>query len=424
MMDVERTRIGGRKGMNRWFMVAMATILMVCLGTVYAWSYFQTPIMENYGWNNSQVSLTFSLAIFFLGLSAAVGGIFLPKLGPRTLALSGSIFFSLGYAISGIALSIPSLPLLYLGYGVIGGTGLGLGYVTPVATIVKWFPDKKGLATGIVVMGFGFGALMMSKILAPSLMAWTNGNLVSVFLWLALVFAVLTIIASLSLANPVQANAEAPLNPAQAFQDAKPALVSGRFILVWIMFFCNITAGIAVVGFQSPMFQELLKSNNSGLSPAVLASMGATLIAITSLFNGFGRFLWGAVSDRAGRIKTYRIMLGSQLVVFVLLAITGNPWIFTVLVCWILLCYGGGFGTMPATISELFGAERMTVVYGVVLTAWAAGGVVGPQITAFLKDKMPERASSLSFVVGAVFVGLGFVASLFIGRKEQKRDSR
>jgi len=411
-------------GMNRWFMVAMATILMVCLGTVYAWSYFQTPIMESYGWNNSQVSLTFSLAIFFLGLSAAVGGVFLPKLGPRTLALSGSILFSVGHAISGMALSIPSLPLLYLGYGVIGGTGLGLGYVTPVATIVKWFPDKKGLATGIVVMGFGFGALMMSKILAPSLMAWTNGNLVSVFFWLALVFAVLTIIASLSLANPVQANAEAPLNPAQAFQNAKPTLVSGRFILVWIMFFCNITAGIAVVGFQSPMFQELLKSNNSALSPAVLVSMGATLIAITSLFNGFGRFLWGAVSDRAGRIKTYRIMLGSQLVVFLLLAITGNPWIFTVLVCWILLCYGGGFGTMPATISELFGAERMTVVYGVVLTAWAAGGVVGPQITAFLKDKMPERASSLSFVVGAVFVALGFVASLFIGRKEQKRDSR
>jgi OFA family oxalate/formate antiporter-like MFS transporter len=405
-------------------MVAMATILMVCLGTVYAWSYFQTPIMESYGWNNSQVSLTFSLAIFFLGLSAAVGGVFLPKLGPRTLALSGSILFSVGYAISGMALSIPSLPLLYLGYGVIGGTGLGLGYVTPVATIVKWFPDKKGLATGIVVMGFGFGALMMSKILAPSRMAWTNGNLVSVFFWLALVFAVLTIIASLSLANPVQANAEAPLNPAQAFQNAKPTLVSGRFILVWIMFFCNITAGIAVVGFQSPMFQELLKSNNSALSPAVLVSMGATLIAITSLFNGFGRFLWGAVSDRAGRIKTYRIMLRSQLVVFLLLAITGNPWIFTVLVCWILLCYGGGFGTMPATISELFGAERMTVVYGVVLTAWAAGGVVGPQITAFLKDKMPERASSLSFVVGAVFVALGFVASLFIGRKEQKRDSR
>lgn len=401
---------------RRWSMVAMATILMICLGTVYAWSFFQTPIMKSYGWNNAQVSLTFSLAIFFLGLSAAVGGIFLPKLGPRVLAISGSILFSSGYAIAGLALSIPSLPLLYLGYGVIGGTGLGLGYVTPVATVAKWFPDKKGLATGIVVMGFGFGALAMSKILAPSLLAWTGGNLVAVFLWLALFFAVLTILSSLGLANPPQPKAAAPMNPAQAFQDAKPSLRSKSFLLVWLMFFCNITAGIAVVGFQSPMFQELLGRRDSGLSASSLASMGATLIAITSLFNGFGRFLWGAVSDRVGRMKTYRIMLGSQLAVFALLAVTGNPWIFAVLLCWIILCYGGGFGTMPATISELFGADRMTVVYGVVLTAWAMGGVVGPQITAFLKDNMPEKASSLSFIVGGLFVALGFLASLFIDR--------
>lgn len=398
-------------------MVAMATVLMICLGTVYAWSFFQTPIMNSYGWNNAQVSLTFSLAIFFLGLSAAVGGIFLPKLGPRLLAVSGSILFSLGYAIAGLALSIPSLPLLYLGYGVIGGTGLGLGYVTPVATVAKWFPDKKGLATGIVVMGFGFGALVMSKILAPTLLAWTGGNLVSVFLWLALFFAVLTIVPSLSLTNPPQEKTATPLQPAQAFQDAKSALLSRRFALVWLMFFCNITAGITVIGFQSPMFQELLGRKDPSLSTTKLAEMGATLIAITSLFNGFGRFFWGAVSDRAGRMKTYRIILGSQMVVFVLLAITENPWIFAILLCWILLCYGGGFGTMPATISDLFGAERMTVVYGVVLTAWAVGGVVGPQITAFLKDKMPERASSLSFIVGAVFVALGFLASLFIDRK-------
>ncbi len=419
MTDQNKTMGGGK----RWSMVAMATILMICLGTVYAWSFFQTPIMKGYGWNNAQVSLTFSLAIFFLGLSAAVGGIFLPKLGPRVLAISGSILFSSGYAIAGLALSIPSLPLLYLGYGVIGGTGLGLGYVTPVATVAKWFPDKKGLATGIVVMGFGFGALAMSKILAPSLLAWTGGNLVAVFLWLALFFAVLTILSSLGLANPPQPKAAAPMNPAQAFQDATPSLRSKSFLLIWLMFFCNITAGIAVVGFQSPMFQELLGRRDSGISAPSLASMGATLIAITSLFNGFGRFLWGAVSDRAGRMKTYRIMLGSQLAVFALLSVTGNPWIFAVLLCWILLCYGGGFGTMPATISELFGAGRMTVVYGVVLTAWAMGGVVGPQITAFLKDNMPEKASSLSFIVGGIFIALGFLASLFIDRgiKEPKR---
>ena len=193
-----------KKSNGRWFMAIMAMFLMVCLGTVYAWSYFQTPIMEGFGWNNAQVSLTFSFAIFFLGVAAAIGGVFLPKVGPRVLAVGGSVLFSLGYAIAGFALSLKSLPLLYIGYGVIGGTGLGLAYMTPVATIAKWFPDKKGLATGIVIMGFGLGALVMSKILAPTLLAWTGGNLVTVFLALAALFFVLTILTSLTLTNPPQ----------------------------------------------------------------------------------------------------------------------------------------------------------------------------------------------------------------------------
>jgi OFA family oxalate/formate antiporter-like MFS transporter len=407
-------------------MAAMATLLMVCLGTVYAWSYFQGPIMKQFGWNNAQVSLTFSFAIFFLGISAAAGGIFLPTLGPRKLAITGSILFSLGYAAGSLALSMKSLPLLYIGYGVIGGTGLGLGYVTPVATIAKWFPDRKGLATGMVIMGFGFGALAMSKIMAPTLLSLTSGNLVQVFLWFALIFAVLTISASLTLSNPPEkplhaksaksrkVGAPAPLSPAQAFAEARKDIFSLRFLLVWLMFFCNISAGITIVGFQSPMFQELWSRNNPGLNAAALAAVGATLIAVTSIFNGLGRFFWGAVSDRLGRIMTFRVMMGSEMAIFVLLILTGNPWIFALLLCWILLCYGGGFGTMPATISELFGAPKMTVIYGVVLTAWAAGGVVGPQITAFIKDTMAERASTLSMIVGTVFVSIGFMVSLLI----------
>ncbi|HWP67744.1 MAG TPA: MFS transporter, partial [Rectinemataceae bacterium] len=184
--------------------------------------------------------------------------------------------------------------------------------------------------------------------------------------------------------------------------------------LIWILFFCNITAGITIVGFQSPMFQDLWRKTNPSLSPAALAALGATLIAITSLFNGFGRFFWGAVSDRVGRIRTFRIMLGSELAIFAVLILTGNPWVFAALLCWILLCYGGGFGTMPATISELFGQGKMTVIYGVVLTAWSAGGVIGPQITAFIKDKMPGSASTLSFIVGAAFIAVGFAVSLLI----------
>lgn len=423
-------------GKGRWFMATMATLLMVCLGTVYAWSYFQGPIMQSFGWNNAQVSLTFSLAIFFLGLAAAVGGILLPKIGPRRLSVIGSVLFSLGYAIAGLALSLKSLPLLYIGYGVVGGTGLGLGYVTPVATVSKWFPDKKGLATGMVTMGFGLGALVMSKILAPTLLAWTKGNLVTVFFVLAALFLVLTTLTSLTLRNPPTGwtpsaevknqptpsqgpgqspgPASIPIGPAEAFRQASSDIFSKRFALVWIMFFCNISAGITIIGFQSPMFQDLWRTTNPALSPETLASLGATLIAITSLFNGFGRLFWGVVSDKAGRIRTFRIMLGSELAIFVALILTGNPWIFALLLCWILLCYGGGFGTMPATISELFGQDKMTVMYGAVLTAWAVGGVVGPQITAFINDKAPERASTLSFIVGAVFIAVGFVVSLCI----------
>ncbi|MGB4586186.1 MAG: OFA family MFS transporter [Rectinemataceae bacterium] len=423
------------KTSGRWFMAVMAMLLMVCLGTVYAWSYFQTPIMKQFGWNNAQVSLTFSFAIFFLGVSAAVGGVMLPRMGPRVLALSGSLLFSLGYAAAGLALSLKSLPLLYIGYGVIGGTGLGLGYVTPVATIAKWFPDRKGLATGIVIMGFGLGALVMSKLLAPILLAWTGGNLVTVFLALGAFFFVLTTLSSLSLRNPPQGwmpgaasktpagsgkaapavqPALATASPAEAFKQASGDIFSKRFALVWILFFCNITAGITIVGFQSPMFQDLWRKTDPALAPEALTALGATLIAITSLFNGFGRFFWGAVSDRTGRIRTFRIMLGSELAIFAILILTENPWVFAALLCWILFCYGGGFGTMPATISELFGQANMTVIYGVVLTAWAAGGVVGPQITAFIKDNVPERASTLSFLVGAAFVLMGFVVSLVL----------
>ncbi len=456
-----------RAPIHRWFMVVMATLLMICLGTVYAWSYFQTPIMKAYGWNNSQVSLIFSFAILFLGLAAAIGGVFLPRVGPRKLAVSGSVLFSIGYLVAALALSTRSLALLYIGYGVIGGTGLGLGYVTPVTTIAKWFPDRKGLATGIVVMGFGFGALVMSKVLAPLILGLTGNNLITAFLLFAVIFFALTMTGSVFLRNPpagwnpgdakqaisagtvratTYAGASSLTPPAAAvltdargatpsastgahgaapsataavpstgaFRAAKNDIFSARFLLLWCMFFCNISAGITVVGFQSPMYQKLLAAANPSLTTSALAALGATLIAITSLFNGFGRFFWGAVSDRVGRIATFRIMLGSELVIFVALIITRQPILFAALLCWVLLCYGGGFGIMPSAVAELFHPSKMTVIYGVVLTAWAAGGVVGPQITAFIQDRVPQRASSLSFIVGACFVTLGFVVSLLL----------
>ncbi len=417
---------------TRWLIAAMATILMVCLGTVYAWSFFQGLLVREFkatfGWSNTQVAWIFSLAIFFLGVTAAWGGAQLPKRNPRTMAMIGALLFAAGYALAGFAFSIKSLVLLYLGYGVIGGIGLGLGYVTPVATVTKWFPDRKGLATGMVVMGFGLGALFMSKVLAPLFLGLTGRSLVATFLCLSAVFLVLGLVSAAFMRNPPAgwmpkggAPGAKAACPEGAEMPARRAIFSGRFFLLWIVFFCNITAGIAIISFQSPLFQDLWKRIDPGLAPAALAGLGATLVAISSLFNGAGRFAWGAVSDRIGRSQTFRIMLSSEIVVFALLVVTGNPWVFAVLVCWILLCYGGGFGTMPSFICDVFGARLMSAVYGAVLTAWAAAGIVGPQIFAAFQDGMsPSEASMWSFIVAGGFALVGLFLSFMLSNAPVK----
>jgi OFA family oxalate/formate antiporter-like MFS transporter len=412
---------------QRWVIAAMGTVLMLCLGTVYAWSFFQGLLVREFkdvfGWTNTQVAWIFSFAIFFLGVTAAWAGAQLPKRNPRTVAMTGGMLFAAGCAVAAIAFSIKSLVLLYAGYGVMGGIGLGLGYVTPVATIARWFPDKKGLATGMVVMGFGLGALFMSKVLAPLLLDLTHRNLVSVFLLLAGVFLVLGVGAAAFMKNPPagwlpegceKPAAKAACDEVEEIPLAK-AILSSRFLSLWIVFFCNITAGISIISFQSPLFQDLWKRFSPELAAAVLAGFGATLVAVSSLFNGAGRFLWGAASDRIGRSRTFRVMLASEMLVFALLVITKNPWVFAVLVCWVLLCYGGGFGAMPSFIGDVFGSPLMPAVYGVILTAWAAAGVVGPQIFAALQDRLSAAAASTwSFIVAGAFVILGLGLSFLL----------
>jgi len=412
---------------NRWLIAAMGTVLMLCLGTVYAWSYFQALLVakdSGYGWNNSQVAWIFAIAIFCLGVSAALAGPRLQKVGPRRMATLGSVAFSLGYAVAGLALGVRSLALLYLGYGLLGGVGLGLGYVTPVATVARWFSDRKGLATGMVIMGFGLGALFMSKILAPVLLGLFAGALSPVFFSLAGIFFVLTLVPAWFMVNPPAAASTTPATAAPAAElTPRQAILSGRFALMWLVFFCNITAGIAIISFQSPLLQDLRRALDPSLAPSVLAASGATLIAVSSLFNGAGRFLWGTVSDRIGRSWTFRLMLASEIGVFVGPMLTKSPWLFAVLVCWVLLCYGGGFGTMPAFIGDVFGPHRMAAVYGAVLTAWGVAGVVGPQAVAMLKDRVGDRAAPLSFAFGAGLLGLGFLLSLALSDRPAEKKA-
>ena len=410
---------------NRWLVAGAGTALQLCLGTVYAWSYFQKPLMEGYHWSNAQVSWVFSLAICFLGLAAALGGMSLERFGPRRLAVLGGILFGSGNLLAALALHLRSLPLLYAGFGIIGGSGLGLCYVTPVATAAKWFPDKKGLITGMVVMGFGLGAFLMSKILAPLLMGLTGGNLVSVFLLLGAVFlAATTGCGSLLRPPPPGYSPEGYTPPAReraivesALPTIEGCLGSGQFMRMWLVFFCNIVAGIAMIGFQSPLLQDLLKTAHPGMTVAALSSVGASLIAASSLFNGFGRLFWGGFSDRFGRVAAFRIMLATQVAAFLALSQAGNPWVFAGLVCYVLFCYGGGFGAMPSFVSDVFGEKRMPVVYGTILTAWSAGGIVGPQLVAWLKDHYPKTAGEFAFLAGAGFLTTGLLVSLRIADK-------
>jgi OFA family oxalate/formate antiporter-like MFS transporter len=413
-----------RPGRDRWVVALMGTLLQLCLGTVYAWSFFQSLLVKSYRWSYTDTAWAFSLVILSLGISAAWAGVNLPRFGPRKLAMTGGLLFSLSYLLGGWALHVGSIPLFYLGYSVVGGIGIGLGYVTPVSTVAKWFPDKRGLMTGVVVMGFGVGAFVMSKVLAPLLLVRTKGDLVPVFLSLGVLFGVVLLPVTWFLHDPpaepsVAAAAAAP-PPVTAEPSTKQFLLSGQFLIMWLVFFFNIAAGISVISFQSALLQEIWGLADPGVEPAVLASYGATLIAVSSLFNGLGRLVWGTLSDRIGRVESFRLMLATQMIVFGVLMTERDPWIFSALVCYILLCFGGGFGTMPSFVLDVFGSKRMSLVYGAMLTAWAAAGVAGPLLVASLKDNYPDRAVIYCFLIGVLFLGTGFVFSFLVTNERCK----
>lgn len=431
---------------NRWAIAGAGAVLQLCLGTVYAWSFFQKTIVAGFGWTNSAAAWAFSVAICVLGVAAAAGGIKLAAIGPRRLAVCGILLYAAGHVIAGAALAAESLALFYLGYGVVGGIGLGLGYVTPVATVARWFPDRKGLLTGLVVMGFGLGALLMSKAIAPLLLdafvpAGAADDMLApayraalpwVFAGAGVVLALLGTPAALLLRNPPAGYAPpgALARPAAAAPagrgetSAARCVLSRRFALLWIVLFCNVTAGIMFIGFQSPLLQDLLRAADPALGARALAAAGATLIAVSALFNGVGRLVWGGLSDRIGRAETFQLILASEIIAFALLARVSDPWLFGALVCYVLLCYGGGFGAAPAIVSDMFGQRVMPVVYGALLTAWSMAGLAGPQLVALLTDRDPQTAAPLTFLCGIVVLCAGLIAALALPDRAPAAEQR
>lgn len=399
---------------RRWLVAISATIVHLFLGTVYAWSFFQKPISEEFGWSQSATAWAFSIAIFMLGITAAYCGGKIQKFGVRKLAVGGTVLYAFGYIISYFALRYHLLPLLYFGFGIVGGIGLGMAYVTPVAVVSGWFPDKQGLVTGMVVMGFGLGAFIMSKLLAPAFLKMFSGDLASTFLAIGILLLIL---------HPASAWF---LKPSKSVTDTsdevsndelKRSTLTRDFGIIWLIFTFNIIAGMIFISFQSPLLQDLLK--NEGLADtSKLEKSGATLIAVSALFNGFGRFLWGTLSDRIGRINAFRSLIFLEILTFLCLIFIQSSTVFFVGVCIILLCYGGGFGVIPSLIKERYGSRLMAGIYGITLIGWGVGGIIGPQVTAIMKDYYPATAGLNAFYVALSILIVGFILSTVLKVKK------
>ena len=407
---------------NRWLIAASAVGIHLSIGSVYAWSVFTKPICEQMHWDLKEVQFTFSIAILFLGLSAALMGRFVEKHGPRRSGALAAAFFGLGMAGSGFAIHAHNLYLLYLCYGVLGGIGLGVGYITPVSTLVKWFPDRRGLATGLAIMGFGFASLIASPVIQRLIVTVGLGNakvgLANTFFVLGVVYFAVILVSSRYLAPPkpgwmpegyTHKAVSLPERRIEFELDASEAVRTRRFYWLWLMLFINVTCGIAVISVASPMGQEVVH-----MTPF----QAATMVGLIGLFNGGGRILWAALSDYIGRANAYTAFFAIQIVAFFLLPKTTNALLFQCLLFLIMTCYGGGFSCIPAFIGDLFGTKQLAAIHGYILTAWAAAGLTGPFVVAWVRETTGGYSGTMGFFV--VMFGLALAVSWLIRLDSRK----
>ena len=402
---------------NRWLIAASAVGIHISIGSVYAWSVYTKPLIEKFGWGLKETQFTFSLAIFFLGISAAFLGHYLEKHGPKKSGLLAALFFGAGIAGSGLAIHLESLPLLYLSYGVLGGIGLGVGYITPVSSLVKWFPDRRGLATGLAIMGFGFAALISSPLIVKLIGSVGIAN--TFFIMGATYFTLIFVSSRYLEAPPVgwvpEGMKELAESGKKAIKEdlsnltANEAVKTKRFWYLWAMLFINITCGIAIISVASPMAQEF-----AGLTPVAAAAM----VGIMGLFNGGGRIGWASFSDFIGRPNMYTIFFSLQIVAYFLLPGITNALVFQAVIFLILSCYGGGFSTIPAYIGDMFGTKQLGAIHGYILTAWAAAGMAGPLFAAWTRTTFNNYHATLYCFAGLLVVALTIS---FLIRMEIKR---
>jgi MFS transporter, OFA family, oxalate/formate antiporter len=385
---------------NRWVIAFAGVVIQVALGAVYAWSVFRTPLATRFGWNISEVTLTFTISIFVLGVAAFFGGIWLNRKGPRVVAVVGGLLYGLGVILA--SFSDHGLWWLYLTYGVIGGTGLGFGYIVPVAVLVKWFPDRRGLITGIAVGGFGAGALVTAPIATRLI---EHVGVLSTFAYLGTAYLLVTVVGGLFMKNPPDgwhppnwvANREQVTQRATHNYTLSEALRTWQWWALWLILFLNTSAGISVISQESPMFQDL-----AGVSVAAAAGM----VGIVSIGNAVGRVFWAWVSDSITRKVTFIVMFAIQILLFWMLPSITSVALLTAVALVILMCYGGGFGTMPAFTADYFGSKNVGSIYGLMLTAWGAASAFGPLLIAHMRQTSGSYRGALHVIALVVFASM------------------
>jgi MFS family permease len=409
---------------NRWRIPIGAVLVHVCIGSVYAWSTFNRPIqalLSGEPWWFSPPYTTFTTALALLGLSAAFGGPWVERRGPRAAATASAVLFSSGLIIGGIGLALRQAPLVFAGMGIVSGIGCGLGYIAPVSALVKWFPDRRGMATGMAIMGFGGGAFVAGY-LNVFFMDRFGVPLTMIVLGSTYLFVMLA--GSRLLQQPPAGWRPAGWTGVQTGAlitdrsvSRNEALRTKQFYLLWGILFINVTAGIGILAQASPMMQDMFDRT---------PLQAAAVVSLISIFNAGGRFMWASASDYIGRRNTYATFFLAQLVLFVLIlrfAADGTWVLFEISLFAVFTMYGGGFATIPAFLADIFGPQNVGAIHGAVLTAWSAAAIVGPVIITELSNRakaaLPPGAERVHIYdtplhVLAALLAIGFVLTLLV----------
>ncbi|MDT5170352.1 MAG: hypothetical protein QOD02_3687 [Mycobacterium sp.] len=426
---LSRDRIIASPGWSRWLVPPAALSIHLAIGSVYSWSVFKLPLHETLGASGLLSAVPFTLGIVMLGMSAAVFGTAVERRGPRWAMVVATLCFCGGLLVAAVAAEIGQMWLIIVGYGVIGGIGLGIGYISPVSTLMKWFPDRPGMATGFAIMGFGGGALIASP-WASQLMKWFGTDrhgLATTFLVMGVVYAVFMTVGVLLVRLPppgweppvVRVAASKLPHAAGPDRTANEAIRMPQFWLLWIVLCFNVTAGIGILERAAPIYRDYFPH---AASPAALTAAAAGFVAMLSLANSAGRLLWSTASDAAGRKNMYRLYLGLGAVLYLVLIVAQNASkpLFLVVCILLLSFYGAGFATAPAYLRDLFGYLEVGAIHGRLLTAWSTAGVLGPVIVNAIADNRiaahvvgPERYR-WSFVIMLILLLIGLVCNELI----------